>query len=65
MLIRVTIVLDEKNLKKIRIIQARRIRTTKQSCSLSKMIGELLKVGLKKESVKNKKTTKSSLKTAK
>lgn len=65
MLIRVTIVLDEKVIKKLRIIQARQIRKTKKGCSLSKLINSLVRVGLEKDSIKNEKTAESSLKTAK
>lgn len=40
--------LDGQTYKKLRILQSKRIKRTKQSCSFSKMLGLVLIVGLKK-----------------
>jgi len=45
---RVTLLLDEKNYKKLRILQSKRIRKTKKSCSFSRIINLVLQEGLKK-----------------
>lgn len=45
---RKTMMLDAKTENKLRKIQAKRIKETKRSCSLSKIINEVLKAGLKK-----------------
>jgi len=54
---RLSILLDDKIIKKIRILQARRIKKTKQGCSFSKMVGLLLVHGLKNMKKKSFKTS--------
>ncbi len=43
-----TIILDEKTYKKLRKLQAKKIRKTKQNWSFSKIIGLVLMKGIKK-----------------
>jgi len=44
---RITIVLDDKLYKKLRVIQAKEIQKTNKSVSFSKIINKLLQKGLK------------------
>jgi len=44
---RVTIVIDEDILKKLRIVQATEIRKSENSVSLSRVINQMLEKGLK------------------
>lgn len=46
--IRITLMLDEEIIKKLRILQSKRIRRTKQSCSFTKIFDLVLMEGLKK-----------------
>jgi len=43
-----TLILDEKTYKKLRKLQAKKIRKTKQNWSFSKIIGLVLTKGIKK-----------------
>lgn len=45
---RITLMLDEKIIKRLRILQSKRIRRTKQGCSFSKMLGLVVNKGLEK-----------------
>ena len=60
---RVTVTMDVKNISKIRILQAKKIKETKKSCSFSKMLNLVVTDGLKFGSAKKQKTTESRLKT--
>lgn len=45
---RITLMLDEKIIKKLRILQSKKIKRTKKSCSFSKILCLVLIEGLKK-----------------
>jgi len=47
---RITILLDDNNRVKLRKLQARKIRKTKESCSFSKIMNLVIEEGLKRES---------------
>jgi len=44
---RITIMIDDENLKKLRNLQSKRIRESEKSVSLSKVINETIKKGMK------------------
>jgi len=48
MVVRITIMLDEKLLKKLRIKQAKMLKTQKKSISLSRLINDHLRDAIKK-----------------
>ena len=48
MAVRITIMLDEELLKKLRIIQAKMLKTQNESISLSRVINDYLRDAIKK-----------------
>jgi hypothetical protein len=44
---RITIMIDDENLKKLRNLQSKRIRESEKSVSLSNVINETIKKGMK------------------
>ena len=47
---RVTIMIDEENFKKLRILQSKLLKQTDSSVSFSKVLNETVAIGLKKKS---------------